>query len=70
MSYEVFEAAYNSLTAEKQMIVYNLVISLKNLDSGRVEKTLQKRQFGKFRGKATAEFADDWEMREEELCAL
>lgn len=70
MSYDVLEKNYEMLTAEQQMIVYNLVISLGKLNSGFRHEPVKKRTFGKFAGRATATFADDWEMSEEELCGL
>lgn len=70
MSYDVLEKNYETLTAEQQLIVYNLVISLGKLNATHGEKSLKKRTFGKFADRATATFADNWEMSEEELCAL
>lgn len=69
MSYEVFEKTYKTLSVEQQLIVYYLVISLckmnKNTNS---QPNRPKRVFGKFAGIASAEFSDDWEMTEQELC--
>ena len=69
MAYDLLEKNYETLTEEQQLIVYNLVLSLVNLNSKPVESP-KKRTFGKFAGKATAVFSDSWEMSEEELCAL
>ena len=69
MAYDLLEKNYETLTEEQQMIVYNLVLSLVNLNSKPVESP-KKRSFGKFAGKATAVFSDSWEIAEEELCAL
>lgn len=69
MAYDLLEKNYETLTEEQQLIVYNLVLSLVNLNSKLVESP-KKRTFGKFAGKATAVFSDSWEMSEEELCAL
>ena len=70
MSYDVLEKSYETLTDEQQLIVYNLVISLGKLNAKKDEKALKKRTFGKFAGRATATFSDDWEISEEELCSL
>ena len=69
MAYDLLEKNYKTLTEEQQLIVYNLVLSLVNLNSKPMESP-KKRTFGKFAGKATAVFSDSWEMSEEELCAL
>ncbi|MBO4534288.1 MAG: hypothetical protein J5726_11430 [Treponema sp.] len=69
MAYDLLEKNYETLTEEQQLIVYNLVLSLVNLNSKPMESP-KKRTFGKFAGKATAFFSDSWEMSEEELCAL
>ena len=69
MAYEVFKKNYEILTEEQQMIVYNLVLSLVNLNA-KLAEAPAKRMFGKFAGKAKATFSDSWEMTEEELCAL
>lgn len=69
MAYDLLEKNYETLTEEQQLIVYNLVLSLVNLNSKPMESP-KKRTFGKFAGKATAVFSDSWEMSEEELCAL
>ena len=70
MPYDLLEKNYETLTAEQQLIVYNLVISLGNLNTKQDCKPLKKRSFGKFAGKAKAVFSDTWDMTEEELCAL
>ena len=70
MSYDVLEKSYETLTDEQQLIVYNLVISLGKLNAKQDAKALEKRTFGKFAGRATATFSDDWEISEEELCSL
>ncbi|MBR6215320.1 MAG: hypothetical protein IKQ84_02835 [Spirochaetaceae bacterium] len=70
MSYDVLEKSYETLTDEQQLIVYNLVISLGKLNAKQDAKALKKRTFGKFAGRATATFSDDWEISEEELCSL
>lgn len=70
MSYDVLEKNYEMLTAEQQLVVYNLVISLRNLNVNSSYEPAQKRTFGKFAGRATAVFADNWEISEEELCSL
>lgn len=67
MSYEILEKTYVSLTEEQQVIIYNLALSLEKLNE---KKNLKKREFGKFAGKASAKFSDNWEMSEEELCGL
>lgn len=67
MSYEIMEKTFRALPEEQQQIVYNLVLSLGKLPQG---ATRRKRSFGKFAGKATATFSEDWEMSEAELCAL
>ncbi|WP_191018216.1 hypothetical protein [Treponema zioleckii] len=69
MSYAVLEKSYATLTAEQQMIVYNLVLSLEKMNE-RQSVHPKKREFGKFKGKATATFSDDWEMSESELSAM
>ena len=69
MAYDLLEKNYETLTEEQQLIVYNLVLSLVNLNTKPMESP-KKRTFGKFTGKATAVFSDSWEMSEEELCAL
>ena len=69
MSYDVLQKNYEVLTEEQQKIVYNLVLSLVNLNTKTVDSP-KKRTFGKFTGKAKAVFSDSWEMTEEELCAL
>ena len=66
MAYEVFQKNYEILTEEQQMVVYNLVLSLANMNE-RLADAPAKR---KFAGKAKAVFSDSWEMSEEELCAL
>ena len=70
MSYDLLEKNYETLTEEQQLIVYNLVISLGNLNAKQGTEPLTKRSFGKFAGKAKAVFSDNWDMSEEELCAL
>ncbi len=70
MSYDVLEKSYETLTDEQQLIVYNLVISLGKLNAKQDAKALKKRTFGKFAGRTTATFSDDWEISEEELCSL
>lgn len=64
MSYDVLEKSYETLTDEQQLIVYNLVISLGKLNAKQDAKALKKRTFGKFAGRATATFSDDWEISE------
>lgn len=70
MPYDLLEKNYKSLTEEQQLIVFNLVVSLGNLNAAQSAGSLKKRTFGKFAGKAKAVFSDDWEMSEEELCSL
>ena len=70
MSYEVLERSYNALTEEQQLIVYNLILSLGKLNVKAEKRERPKRTFGKFSATAKATFSDDWEMTEEELCAL
>ena len=72
MSYKNLERTYNTLTEEQQSIVYNLALSLFNLNSKlRKNTSVQpKRKFGKYAGVAKATFKDNWEMSEEELCSL
>ncbi|MBQ3922110.1 MAG: hypothetical protein II707_02340 [Spirochaetales bacterium] len=71
MSYETMKNAYSALTEEQQLIVYNLTISLLNMNRSKAEPVMSaKREFGQFAGKATAVFADNWDMTEEELCCL
>lgn len=67
MSYEILEKTYTALTEEQQQIVYSLVLSLEKMNE---KKSSKKREFGKFAGKAKATFSDNWQMTEEELCAL
>ncbi|MBR5646979.1 MAG: hypothetical protein IKX23_10110 [Treponema sp.] len=69
MAFDLLQKNYETLTEEQQMIVYNLVLSLVNLNTKPLE-TPEKRTFGQFAGKATAVFSDSWEMTEEELCSL
>ena len=70
MPYDLLEKSYKSLNEEQQLIVFNLVISLGNLNANNADVSLKKRTFGKFSGKAKAVFSDNWEMSEEELSAL
>lgn len=70
MSYDVLAKSYETLTAEQQRIVYNLVVSLEKMNAKKTEQNLKKRVFGKFKGQASAVFSDDWEISEEELCSL
>ena len=70
MSYEAMKQAYNTLTAEQQLIVYNLTISLMHLNAKLDSQAPRKRSFGQFAGRAKAIFADDWEITEDELCSL
>ena len=70
MSYDVLEKNYELLTAEQQLIVYNLVLSLRKLNANPSYEPVKKREFGKFAGRATATFADNWEISEEELFSL
>ncbi len=70
MTYEVLKKAYSTLTPEQQMVVYNLVISLMNLNLKSAQTVLPRRQFGKFAGLAKASFSENWEMSPEELCSL
>lgn len=67
MNYEILEKTYTTLTEEQQQIVYSLVLSLEKMNE---KKSSKKREFGKFVGKAKATFSDNWQMTEEELCAL
>ncbi len=70
MSYEEMKIAYSALTEEQKQIVYNLTISLLNMNR-KIESVLPvKREFGQFAGKASVVFADNWDMTEEELCSL
>ena len=39
MSFEVFERELSALTAEQQAIVYNLVVSLRNMNENRYEES-------------------------------
>ena len=64
MSYDVLEKSYETLTDEQQLSVYNLFISLGKLNAKQDAKALKKRTFGKFAGRATATFSDDWEISE------
>ncbi|MCR5621914.1 MAG: hypothetical protein K6G18_08655 [Treponema sp.] len=70
MSYVVMEKAYNTLTEEQQLIVYNLTVALMNMNEKAEKKVPPKRTFGKFAGRAKAVFSPDWEMSEEELFGL
>ena len=70
MSYETMKNAYSALTEEQQLIVYNLTISLLNMNRKFEPVLSAKREFGQFAGKATAVFADNWDMTEDELCYL
>lgn len=67
MSYEILEKTYTALTEEQKQIVYSLVLSLEKMNEKKFSKN---REFGKFAGKANASFSDNWQMTEEELCAL
>ncbi len=70
MSFEVFEKKYKTLTTEQQLIIYNLVLYLGKMNSQISNTSIKKRTFGKFSGRATATFSDDFELTAEELCAL
>ena len=70
MPYELLERTYNTLSAEQQMIVYNLILSLSRLNNNSEATTPAKRTFGDFANIATATFSDDWSMTEEDLCSL
>ncbi|MBR5939617.1 MAG: hypothetical protein IKZ88_00020 [Neisseriaceae bacterium] len=71
MNYATIERPYNTLTEEQQAIVYDLVLSLAKLNSVKTQpETVQKRTFGKFANTATAVFANDWTITEQDLCAL
>ena len=70
MNYAAIERSYNTLTEEQQAIVYNLVLSLAKLNSIKTPETAQQRTFGQFANTATATFADDWAITEQELCTL
>lgn len=70
MPYATLENTYKTLSSEQQMIVYNLVLSLYKLNQKSTKAKIPKRKFGKFANVASAEFSDDWEMTEEELCNL
>lgn len=70
MSFETLEKNYKTLTTEQQLIIYNLVLSLGKMNSQKNNTSMKKRSFGKFSGRATATFSDDWELTDEELCAL
>lgn len=69
MSYEAMEQAYKQLTDEQQKAIYNITLLLLSNQEPQQDKP-KKRVFGQYAGKATAVFADDWEMTEEELCSL
>ena len=70
MSYALLKENYDILSEEQQKIVYNLVLSLSKLNERQKVPLVNKRVFGKFAGRATATFSDNWEMSEEELCNL
>jgi hypothetical protein len=69
MSYAQMEHTFNLLTAEQQQAIFNLAVLLLNSNSSVADKP-KKRTFGQYAGRATAVFADDWEMTDEELCSL
>ena len=69
MTYDIFQQYYALLSEEQQAIVYNLTLSLANLNA-RTANTPEKRASGKFAGKAKAIFSDSWNMSEKELCTL
>lgn len=68
MSYETMEQAYKQLNDEQQKAIYEMTLLL--LNNNKPVKPMKERVLGKYAGKATAVFADDWEMTEEELCSL
>lgn len=69
MSYTQMEHTFNLLTDEQQQAIFNLAVLMLNSNSNAASKP-QKRTFGQYAGRATAVFADDWEMTDEELCSL
>ena len=70
MPYAAIEKSFENLTDEQKTIVYNLVVSLGRMNKRHETLPPGKRVFGKYAGKASATFADDWEMSEEDLCSL
>ena len=55
MSFELFERELSALTAEQQAIVYNLVVSLRNMNENRHEESEMSKEetmklFEKFKG--------------------
>ena len=70
MPYAAIENSFERLTEEQKLIVYNLVVSLGKMNECHEVHKPKKRVFGKYAGKASVAFADDWEMSEEELCCL
>ena len=67
MSYETLEKNYKNLTEEQQHIVYNLILSLSKINVQSSQCCPKKRQFGKYAHCATAIFAEDWQITEEEF---
>lgn len=67
MSYETLEKNYKNLTEEQQHIVYNLILSLSETNVQGAQCCPKKRQFGKYARCATAIFAEDWQITEEEF---
>lgn len=70
MSYQIMEKTYKKLTVEQQRIIYNLAVLLLHLNVKAEIQRQNKRTFGKFAGRSKAVFSDNWEITEEELCAL
>ena len=70
MSYELMKNTYCALSEEQQFLVYNLAVSLLNMNRKGNSSCSTKREFGQYAGKATAVFSDNWEITEEELCCL
>lgn len=70
MSYQIMEKTYKRLTVEQQRIIYNLAVLLLHLNVKAEIQRQHKRTFGKFAGRSKAVFSDNWEITEEELCAL
>ncbi len=67
MSHSQMEQTFKMLTDEQQLAIYNLAVLLLNSNADTTAKKTKKRTFGQYSGRATAVFADDWEMTDEEL---
>ena len=64
------EKAYKMLTKDQQQVVYNLTVMLISHNAESQCRQRSKRTFGQYAGRAKAVFADNWEITEDELCAI